>query len=258
MTLHKGSSYDSINIYTYLPFYFSLILIRALVLIKIIYLLNRDLCGKIYFLILYINLNPLLLLHHQKNWRLESDDENEDLRFSLGAVSRLKNTKKQIEKGTSPEDIQRKSMDWYTVNRRRCIDAQSHLDQKDSSQAWPLIRQASDEGFPGGTFELAKHALDDNQVYKAKFYLRKTCEQLREKGHLLDNQYRDETLVKGIKKFAEQNTSLKEILNDFDDLPCFQMAQKPTKQPNPPNRRPDFTQFAEKGDEDYDDFFEDE
>lgn len=184
-----------------------------------------------------------------------SDDENEDPRFSLGAVSRLKNTKKKLQNGSSPEEIQRESKNWYDSNRRRCIDAQEHLNKHEFSQAWLLIQQASDDGFPGATFELAKQALKESQTHKAKLFLRKTCEQLRNKGHLLDNQYRDETLVKGIKNLLAQDSSLKDILQEFEKIPYFHATQMSSNKLSAPTLNLDLTKFADKSDEEDDDFF---
>lgn len=184
-----------------------------------------------------------------------SEDEDEDPRFSYGALSRIQYIKKQIQLGTNPEEVQRNSKDWYTINRRRCIDAQEHLNKHEFSQAWPLIQQASDDGFPGATFELAKQALKESQAYKAKLFLRKTCEQLRDKGHLLDNQYRDETLVKGIKNLIAQDSSLKDILQEFEKIPYFYTTQMSSNKLSASTLNIDLTKFADKSDEEDDDVF---
>ncbi len=173
-----------------------------------------------------VNANPLPNKDFDE-WS-SSDDEEEkpkNSRFSLPTRSRSQNMRKKMEMGHSPEELQRTSNDWYTRNRMRCFDADQLLRKQKEGKAYKLIEKASEDGFPGATFELTKQALTKNQKHKAKLYFRKTCEQLRDKGHLLDNQYRDDALLKGIKLLVSQNPILEEVLNDFKEHSYFQMEQ---------------------------------
>lgn len=168
------------------------------------------------------------------NWSdLDEGSEENDPRFSLGAQSRLKHTKKRMEKGENPEDIQKTSKFWYEKNSTRCTTAKQLRLKGKTKEAQNLLEDAHQEGFPAATFALTQQFFNDGNLYKARLFLRETCTNLQRTYHLYDDQYL-EILVEGIRTFVKGNTSLEAVWGDFKEYPLFQekIKEKPKYTPS--------------------------
>lgn len=176
---------------------------------------------------------------------LEEESENNNPRFSLGAQSRLKNVKKRMKNGESPEEIQKNSKFWYERNSTRCTNARILQTQGQDKEAQQLIHKAHAEGFPGATFALAQQELKEGRVHKAAFFLRQACKNIQSAAHLYDDQYL-EILIAGIRTFVKAKTELQEVFQDFKDDPLFQERKKEKSASTPPLPSPNnFERFAE-------------